>query len=320
MSADRVTLGSTGLCVSRLCLGGNRLGAELDGQASFALLDAFVEHGGNFLDTAHVYADWLPDVERSCSEKTIGRWLRARPGLDVVVATKAGHHRLHEPAVRRLDRASLRQDVTESLEHLGLDRLHLVYLHRDDPDRPVEDILETLEEMRGAELLRAYGASNWSTTRLQEADAVARRQAPFRLVRGEAGPAMAARNPGAAPGDLLAMDDASFGFHLRTGLPAVPYSAQAKGYFDKLGGALDEGTARLYDGEANRAKARRLVAAARRHGATPTEVALHVLTRAPFPTIPVVGCRTPEQVRSSVRSLALDLSQDEVAAIAGWPA
>ena len=174
--------------------------------------------------------------------------------------------------------------------------------------------------MRGDELIRAYGASNWSTTSLQEADAVARRHGWAGFAANQPEWSLAARNPGAAPGDLLAMDDASFGFHLRTGLPAVPYSAQAKGYFDKLGGALDEGTARLYDGEANRAKARRLVDAARRHGATPTEVALHVLTRAPFPTIPVVGCRTPEQVRSSVRSLALDLSQDEVAAIAGWPA
>lgn len=321
MTPARLDLAGTGLAVSRLCLGGNRLGAQLDGQASFALLDAFVEHGGNFLDTAHVYADWLPDVERSCSEKTIGRWLRARPGLDMVVATKAGHPRLHAPTLRRLDRASLRQDVEESLAFLGLGRLDLVYLHRDDPDRPAAEILGTLEEMRAEGSIRAYGASNWSTARLEEAVGVARRHGWPGFAANQPEWSLASRNRGAAAGDLLVMDDDLFAFHRRTRLPAVPYSAQAKGYFDKaLAGSLDEATGRLFDNAANRARAEALGDAARRHGATPTEVALHVLTRAPFPTIPVVGCRTREQVASSFRSLALHLSDAEIASLAGWPA
>src|SRR5215210_8088094 len=104
-----ITLPGTDLSVSRLCLGGNRLGAQLDRAASFALLDAFTGRGGNFIDTAHVYANWLPDVERSCSEKTIGRWLAARgASTGVVVATKIEHPLVENPIPRRLDAMSLR--------------------------------------------------------------------------------------------------------------------------------------------------------------------------------------------------------------------
>src|SRR5918998_175301 len=103
MSVDAlIALPGTDLSVSRLCLGGNRLGAQLDHEASFALLDAFTECGGTFIDTAHVYANWLPDVERSCSEKTIGRWLAARGATRLVVATKIGHPQLDNPTLRRL--------------------------------------------------------------------------------------------------------------------------------------------------------------------------------------------------------------------------
>src|SRR5215216_4067359 len=78
--------------------------AQLDQETSLALLDDFREMGGNFVDTGHIYTDWLPDVERSCSGNTIGRWLSSRgPGPDIVVATKTGHPPLDTPHQRRLD-------------------------------------------------------------------------------------------------------------------------------------------------------------------------------------------------------------------------
>jgi aryl-alcohol dehydrogenase-like predicted oxidoreductase len=312
---DLVTLPGTDLQVSRLCLGGNRLGSALDQNASFELLDAFVEQGGRFVDTAHVYADWVPGIERSCSEKTIGRWLAARGcSADVVVATKIGHPRLDEPGPRRLDPASLRIDVEESISFLGVSALDLVYLHRDDPDRPVEDILATIESLRREGLLRSYGASNWTPSRLMEAHSACRRNGWAGFSANQAEWSLAQRNPGSAAGDLVSMDAAMIALHQRTGLAAVPYSAQAKGYFDKLNrGALDEDTALAYDSASNRAVAGRLVDMARRLQATPTQVALAVLIRTPFPTIAVVGCRTQQQVASSFRSLALELSHDEVA-------
>jgi aryl-alcohol dehydrogenase-like predicted oxidoreductase len=309
-----VTLPGTSLSVSRLCLGGNRLGAQLDHAASFALLDAFADRGGNFIDTAHVYADWLPDVERSCSEKTIGRWLAARGAAGrAVVATKIGHPPLDNPTLRRLDAASLRRDIEEALANLGLPRLDLVYLHRDDPDRPADEILGSLEEFRQAGLVRYYGASNWSALRLAEAQETAQRHGWQGFSANQPEWSLALRNPGSVQDDLFAMDCRMHEWHAQYHVAAIPYSAQAKGYFDKvIAAALDEATARAYDNPTNRVRADVLNKLALRTGATPTQVALNILTCGPVPTIPVIGPRTVKQIESSFDSLSIELSDDDL--------
>lgn len=307
----RITLPGTTLEVSPLCLGGNRLGADLDRDASFALLDAFFEAGGNFIDTAHVYADWLPDVERSCSEKTIGRWRAARnPGGSVVVATKIGHPKLDRPGAR-LDAESLRQDVAEARENLLQERLDLVYLHRDDPAREAADILAALEDLRVRGEIRHYAASNWTGVRLQAASEAARRYGWQGFVANQAEWSLAARNPGSAAADLHAMDGAMIRWHEETGIAAIPYSAQAKGYFDKLGaGTLDAATGRSYDNPSNRAKATRLAALASGADLTPTQAMLALFRLASFPVIPVVGCRTPVQIGASFRGIAARIDRE----------
>ena len=316
--AGRLVLPRTDLAVSPLCLGGNRFGGELDAEASFAVLDAYVAGGGRFVDTAHVYADWVPGNVPSSSERTIGRWLAARRLADrPVIATKIGHPRLDEPGRPRLDAASLRADAEAARDHLGLPALDLVYLHRDDPARPVEDILTSLAALRDDGVVRHVGASNWTAARLQEAERVAAERGLPAFAVNQMAWSLAGQNPGAAAGDLAAMDEATRGFHARTGIAAVPYSSQAKGYFDKPVSALPPDTARLYDNAANRALARRLRAVADRHGATPTQVALAALRDAPFPTVPVVGCRTPAQVASSLASLALRLTPTDLSEIRG---
>jgi len=307
----RITLPGTALSVSPLCLGGNRLGADLDRDASFALLDAFVEAGGNFIDTAHVYADWLPNVERSCSEKTIGRWLAARnPGASVVVATKIGHPRLDRPGAR-LDADSLRQDVAEAQENLQQERLDLVYLHRDDPARDAAEILATMEDLRTKGQIRHYAASNWTAARLQAASEAARQHGWQGFVANQAEWSLAARNPGSAAADLHGMDAEMTRWHEETGIAAIPYSAQAKGYFDKLAaGTLDAATARGYDNPLNRTKAARLAALASGAGLSPTQAMLALMRLTPFPVIPVVGCRTPSQVAASFRGIDAQLDAD----------
>ena len=314
MTLPQLRLPRTDLTVSALCLGGNRLGGELDQVQSFELLDTFVEAGGTFIDTAHLYADWLPHVERSCSEKTIGRWLRARGPAGIVVATKGGQPE-GDPPVKRLDRASLRRDVTASLSHLGLSALDLFYVHRDDPARPAAEILATLEELRRDGLVRHYAASNWSLARLREADTAARAGGYAGFAAHQAEWSLAVRNPGTAAADLVTMDARHVQWHARTGMTAIPYSSQAKGYFDKTAqGRTDEYSAR-YDNAPSRAMAARLGALAAEMNASPTQVMLKALTLAPFATIPVIGCRTPEQVRSSAASLAVPLSAARAASL-----
>jgi aryl-alcohol dehydrogenase-like predicted oxidoreductase len=313
-----MTLPGTDLVVSRICLGGNRLGGELDQKDSFALLDAFVERGGTFVDSAHVYANWIAGNERNSSEKTLGRWLKARGGArGVVIATKGGSPEPDTPRVRRLDELSIRQDVSEALDNLGVGSLDLFYLHRDDTDRPVEELLGVVEAMRAEGLIRHYACSNWSGIRMEEAADVARRNGWTGFVASQSEWSLATRNAGTSSDDLLQMNDAMMQAHKRLNLPAIPYSSQARGYFDKVdAGTLDAVTAARYDNGANRKKAAVLAAVARRHGATPTQVMLAAMMRSPFPTIPIVGCRTPDQVAGSLAACTVRLDDADVAAIA----
>jgi aryl-alcohol dehydrogenase-like predicted oxidoreductase len=305
-----VRLPGTDIEVSRLCLGGNRFGAQLDREASFEVLDIFHEAGGNFVDTAHVYADWLPDIERSSSEKTIGRWLAAR-GLrgKVVVATKGGHPELGDPASRRLDRASLREDATRSRDNLGTEDIPIFYVHRDDPGRPVDEILGALEELRGEGVIRHYAASNWTLPRLVEARRVAQRTGWQGFVANQPEWSLARRNPGSAAADLVAMDDEMFAWHRETGAALIPYSAQARGYFNKAaGGKVDPATAEAYDNAPNRELSARLSKIGADMGASPTQVMLAMMFAAPFVVVPVVGCQTREQIMSCFGSLELDVA------------
>lgn len=312
--STRRRLAGTDLDLSGLCLGGNRFGGDLSEDESFAVLDAFVGNGGNFIDTAHIYADWIAGNAPSSSERMIGRWMRARRA-DVVVATKGGHPPLSDPSQSRLDEKSLRRDAEEARIHLGVSAIELFYLHRDDPRQPVEEILGALEAMRADGLLRFYGASNWSAARLQEAHAVASRKSLQGFAANQAEWSFARRRPQAAQPDLCDMDAAMTAFHERTGCAAIPYSAQAKGYFEKSPDALDPATARLYDSERNRRVAQELRHAAERRGATPTALMLAAMMRTPFPTIPVIGCRSPAQVLVAMASLDLDLEPDDLRAL-----
>lgn len=307
----RITLPGTALSVSPLCLGGNRLGADLDQARSFALLDAFVAAGGNFIDTAHVYADWLPWVERSCSEKTIGRW-RAAQGIggSVVVATKIGHPRLDRPGQSRLDAANLRRDVDEACDNLQLDRLDITYLHRDDPAIGVEEILSVLEELRSEGKILHYAASNWTAARLRVATEVAGRHGWQGFVANQAEWSLAARNPGTTAADLYAMDAAMIDWHRASGAAAIPYSSQARGYFDKLAnGSVDAVTSRNYDNPPNRERGARLSELAAGHGVTPTQAMLALFAMADFPVVPVVGCHTQAQIEASFVGANLRLDE-----------
>lgn len=136
----------TNLNTSVICLGTASLGSLIEENASFSLLDEFVDLGGNFIDTAHVYANWLP-IEKSISEKTVGKWLKQRHIRDkIILGTKGAHPNLSTMHIPRLSREEIVKDLYESLQYLQTDYIDLYWLQRDGVNRLVEDILETLNE------------------------------------------------------------------------------------------------------------------------------------------------------------------------------
>ncbi len=164
-----LTIPNTNLTVSALSLGGVGLGTRTTVEDSMRLLDAYVELGGNFLDSAHIYAAWVPGGEGT-SERTIGKWLQTRGNRSqIVIGTKGGHPHMNTMHIPRLSPEEIKQDLQESLERLQVDTIDVYWLHRDDPARPVGEMLETLNAAVAQEqnpLLRlfqlvgrAYGGS-----------------------------------------------------------------------------------------------------------------------------------------------------------------
>ncbi len=175
-------LGTTGIEVHPLCLGGNVFGWTADEASSFAVLDAYAAAGGNFIDTADAYSAWAPGNVGGESETILGRWL-ARTGARnrVVIATKVGKARGFEG----LRAATIRAAADASLRRLGTDRIDLYYAHCEDPPTPLTETLGAFDELVRAGKVRALGVSNWAPARLAEAQAIARRAGltPFAVVQ-----------------------------------------------------------------------------------------------------------------------------------------
>jgi aryl-alcohol dehydrogenase-like predicted oxidoreductase len=162
-------LGRSGLKVSPLCLGGNVFGWTADEKTSFALLDAWVDAGFNFIDTADAYSRWAPGHKGGESETVIGRWLAQGGGRrdKVIIATKTGMDL--GGGKTGLSPKRIREAVDESLARLQTDRIDLFQSHKDDTDTPLEDTLGAYAELVKAGKLRVLGASNYTAPRLAEA-------------------------------------------------------------------------------------------------------------------------------------------------------
>ncbi len=291
----------TDLTVSSLCYGTCPVSLTADEPELFRLLDRFADAGGNFLDTANVYGKWAPWF-CNLSEQRIGRWLRERAPGSVVVATKGCHYDLEDAAhTPRVTAAALAADLEESLRTLGLETVDLYWLHRDDPARPIGEILEECEAQRKAGKLRWYGASNFTAARLAEAKAYAEAHglAGFAAVSNQwslADPAPG-RNNNPDPTLVLA-GDAELAFHRATGTMAIPFQATARGWFAKAaaGEAIDPGVAAAFDTPANRAVLARLKAESAATGAPIQTLALTHLADQPFPVVPITSATNDAQM------------------------
>jgi aryl-alcohol dehydrogenase-like predicted oxidoreductase len=173
---DYRPLGRSDLRVSPLCLGGNVFGWTADERTSFSILDAWIDAGFNFIDTADVYSRWVPGHAGGESESVIGRWLKqggAARRDKVVIATKVGMD-MGDGKVG-LAPAYIRRAVEDSLRRLQVDRIDLYQAHKDDAETPLAATLETFAELVAQGKVRALGASNYSAARLAEALATSQR-------------------------------------------------------------------------------------------------------------------------------------------------
>ncbi|WP_416328929.1 aldo/keto reductase [Raoultella planticola] len=170
-------LGKTGFSIAPLVFGGNVFGWTCDEKNSFAILDAFVDHGFDAIDTADVYSRWADGNQGGESETLIGRWLQARPGMrdKVKIFTKVGSD-LGLPGQKGLKKAWIQQAVENSLRRLNTDYIDLYFAHWPDPETPIAETLSAFHALQQAGKIRATGASNLDAQQLSAALEVARKE------------------------------------------------------------------------------------------------------------------------------------------------
>jgi len=307
-------LGRTGLQLAPLVLGGNVFGWTLDEAASFDILDAFVEHGFNAIDTADSYSTWVPGNRGGESETIIGRWLRARPGMRerVLLFTKVGSD-LGAPGKKGLSAKWIAQAVEDSLARLGTDRIDVYFSHWHDASTPYEETLRAYERLLQAGKVRAIGASNHDAAQLAESLAVARR---------EGLPAYQVLQP-----EYNLSDRASFEGPLRDlciaeDIGVVTYYSLASGFLsgkyrsaDDLGkSARGQGVAKYLDARGMRILDA-LDAVSAGHGAQLADVALAWLMAREGVTAPIASATRRAHVEGFSRAAALALSAADLQAL-----
>lgn len=301
-------LGSSGLTVQPLALGGNVFGWTLDEAASFRVLDAFVDAGLDLIDTADVYPAWVPGNEGGESEAIIGRWLAQGGRRDkVVIATKVAKWDRR----KGLSPANIEAAADDSLRRLGVEVIDLYFAHEDDASVPLADTLGAFARLVERGKVRAIGASNYAAPRLAEAlETSGRLGLPrYEVLQPEY--------------NLVARKD----YETRLapivdehGLGVVPYYSLASGFLTgKYRSEADLGKSKARGGAAARylnGHGLRVLATlddvAKRHDATPAQVALAWLMTRPGITAPIASATSVEQVQELAGAVRLKLSADDL--------
>jgi len=297
---EKSALYGTDLIVSKLCMGTANFGTSLTPDQAHAHMDCFMEHGGNFLDTAHVYNNWVPG-ETSRSEKIIGSWLKRQNRRDVILCTKGGHFDFSEPEISRVTPEQIRIDLAESLDYLQTDYIDLYMLHRDNPALPVSEIMDCLSEFVQDGRVRYLACSNWSAARTAEANDYAKRAGKPLFVVNELMWSMAAINKDAIPSDYVVIDDNMMRLGRENGLNFMCFTALAKGYFTRrfAGRPLSDELHRTYDNAINEQQFESLRGL--ENSEAVTRRCLRYFDEQDVVAIPIVSCSSMEQMMECIR-------------------
>ena len=302
-------LGRSGLQVPPLCFGGNVFGWTTDEAMSHRLLDALIDGGVNFIDTADVYSIWVPGHVGGESEGVIGRWLKARGKREkVILATKCGMDM--KAAGKGLSAAHIRSAVDASLKRLNTDYIDLYQAHADDPTIALEETLGAFGDLIKAGKVRAIGASNYSAERLAEALKVSKQHGLPRYESLQPHYNLYERGKFEGATEALCLDQ-----HIGV----IPYFGLAGGFLTgKYRSADDVKGARAgMVKDMLNPRGKRILAAldevSGQIGATPAQVALAWLMAKPAVTAPIASATNPDQLTELLAATRLQLTERAMA-------
>ncbi len=304
-------LGRTDLRVTDICLGTMQFGWTADEKTSFEVMDAYVEAGGNFIDTADIYSNWAPGNRGGVSEEIIGGWMKARGNRDsLVIATKLRGKMWDGPDGEGLGRAHIERAVEDSLRRLQVETIDLYQTHWPDEDVAIEETLAVFDELIAAGKVRHVGASNYNVTQLAEAIKAGGQDERARYVALQPHYSLVHRSE--YEEELAQLCE-------REGLAVIPYSPLGGGFLTgkyRRGGPLPKGARARMIMERATDQAFDVVEAlddvSRARGTSPAAVALAWLLARPAVTAPIIGANSVEQLRELLPASDLRLSPEEM--------
>lgn len=312
-----IEIPQTDIKTSNICLGTAGFGTIINRQESFILLDAYFSEGGNFLDTARVYGDWH-NKRLGIRENLLGQWIKKRKNRDkLILATKGGHPNPWRKYGSRLSRREIIFDLDKSLTTLGVDVIDLYWLHRDDINCSIDEVVDTLVDQVKAGKIRYFGCSNWRLERIKAAREYASQKKVLGFVANQMMWSLAHVGQDVLEGkNTVLMDNDLKQYHDDTGFVAVPYTSQAKGLFQKMENGpssyINVQLNLMYSDDLNRCRFRHLKQIAKQRGLSITEIVLGYLLSQPFPVIPIIGSRSVQQLQDSMRGGDVKLLQEEI--------
>jgi len=306
-------LGNSGLKVSPLCLGTMQFGWTADEATSFAVLDAFFEAGGNFIDTADAYSGWIEGNSGGESETIIGKWLKSRGNrYRVVVATKFNGRLWEGPNGDGLSRGHVMKAVKDSLRRLQTDYIDLYQTHWPHADTPQEETLRALDDLVKAGKVRYLGCSNEPAWRLTKAMWISDKYNLNRFISSQPPYSLVRRDGFEREHEAVCLDQ---------GVGVIPYSPLQAGFLtgkyrrDAVPDSVRaEGLKRFFT-EQNFALIDLLEQKGKAYGATVAQMALAWLLQRPSITAPIIGANTVKQLQDSLGSLQVRLSDEDYEAI-----
>ena len=307
-------LGRTGLKVSNICLGTMQWGWTADEAASRTVMDAFVEAGGNFVDTADIYSFWAENNPGGVSEEIIGRWMKERGNRDqIVLATKVRGRMWDGPNGEGLSRVHIIKACDDSLRRLQTDYIDLYQTHWYDDETPIEETMAALDSLVRQGKVRYVGCSNYPAWRLMQALWASDRG---NLVRYDS------IQPHYSLVHRAEFEREAQEVCVAYGIGVIPYSPLAGGFLtgkytreSDTSSARAEGIKRRYFNEVGWRTIDAVRAVAADSGSTPTAVALAWLLAQPALTAPIIGANSVSQLQESLAAGDLVLTDDQVATL-----
>jgi aryl-alcohol dehydrogenase-like predicted oxidoreductase len=297
---QKISIPETDLVVHPLCLGGNVFGWSADGAQSFAILDAYVEAGGNFIDTADVYSEWKPGNKGGESETIIGNWMKSRGNRsEMVIATKVAKLSTRPG----LSPENISAALEDSLRRLQTDYIDLYYSHEDDAKTPMEQTLLRYTELISVGKIRYIGASQHTGARLADALELSKRDGYAAYVALQDQYNLVERNPFESEQEEVVRS---------YGISAIPFFGLAKGFLSgkyRPGVAVDSVRADgvlSYQNEKGWALIELLDQLSRKYGSSISAISLAWLRSNPAVSTPIASARTVEQLREIVQIVELE--------------